>query len=71
MKLVIEMDEKEFLENLLKAAVETDKDVVKKVMNGFICELLASMNPTLMKKIATKFIDMESEINYRSEKRAR
>jgi hypothetical protein len=71
MKVVIEMDEKEFLDNLLKAAMETDKEVVKKVMNGIISELLASLNPTLMKRIATKFIDMESEVNYRMEKRAR
>ena len=68
MKIVIEMDEKEFLDNLLKAAMETDKEVVKKVMNGIMSELLASLNPTLMKKIAGKFIDMESEVNYRAGK---
>ncbi len=71
MKIVIEMDEEEIVENLVKAAMNTDKEAVKKLFHGIMSEMLASMNPALMKKIATKFIDMESEVNYRMEKRTR
>ena len=65
MKVTIELDEEEFLENMLKAAQKMDKALVKDLVQGTLNELLASINPPMMKKIATKFIAMESEINYR------
>ena len=71
MKIVVEIDEDELIERMMKAAVNADKDLVKRLMNGLISELLASLKPPLMRRIADKFIDMESEINYRMEKRMR
>ena len=65
MKVTFEVDEEEFLENMLKAAQKVDKKLVKDLVQGTLNEMLASINPPMMKKIAKKYISMESEINYR------
>ena len=71
MKITIEIDEKELMEHFIDAAIELDKDTVKRLIRGFINEVIYSLNPTTMRMIAEKFIDMENEINYRMEKRVR
>ena len=66
MKITIEIDEKEIVESLVKAAIEADKDMIKRLIRGLITEAVLSVNAPTMHQIADKFIEIEHEINWRA-----
>jgi len=68
MKITIEIDEEEMMNKFVQALMDTDKPAVKRLIRGLIHESLLSLNPVTVKKIAEKFIEIESEINYSLEK---
>lgn len=69
MKITIEIDEKEIVESLVKAAIDLDKETLKRLLRGLITEAALSLNAPTMHQIADKFIAMEHEINYRARER--
>jgi hypothetical protein len=66
MKITIEIDEKEIVEGLVEAAIDLDKDMVKRLLRGLITEAVLSVNAPTLHQIADKFIEVEHEINYRA-----
>jgi hypothetical protein len=66
MKITIEIDEKEIVEGLAKAAVDLDKETLKRLLRGLITESILSLNAPTLHQIADKFIAIEHEINYRA-----
>ena len=66
MKITIESDEKEIVEGLVEAAIDLDKETVKRLVRGLITEAVLSVNAPTMHQIAEKFIEIEHEINYRA-----
>ncbi len=66
MKITIEIDEKEIVEGLVEAAIDLDKETVKRLLRGLITEAVLSMNAPTMHQIADKFIAIEHEINWRA-----
>lgn len=66
MKITIEIDEKEIVESLVKASIEIDKDMIKRLIRGLITEAVLSVNAPTMHQIADKFIEIEHEINWRA-----
>jgi hypothetical protein len=66
MKITIEIDEKEIVEGLVEAAIELDKETVKRMLRGLITEAVLSLNAPTMHQIVDKFITIEHEINYRA-----
>ena len=66
MKITIEIDEKEIVEGLAKAAVDLDKETLKRLLRGLITEAILSLNAPTVHQIADKFIAIEHEINYRA-----
>ena len=71
MKITIEIDEKEIVEALAKAAIDLDKETLKRLLRGLITEATLSLNAPTMHQIADKFITIEHEINYRARERRR
>jgi hypothetical protein len=66
MKITIEIDEKEIVEGLVEAAIDLDKDMVKRLVRGLLTEAVLSVNAPTMHQIVDKFIEIEHEINYRA-----
>lgn len=66
MKITIEIDEKEIVESLVEAAIELDKETLKRLLRGLITEAVLSVNAPTMHQIADKFIAIEHEINWRA-----
>jgi hypothetical protein len=66
MKITIEIDEKEIVKGLADAAIELDKDTIKRLLRGLITEAVLSVNAPTMHQIADKFIEIEHEINWRA-----
>lgn len=66
MKITIEIDEKEIVKSLAEAAIEMDKDTLKRLIRGLITEAVHSLNAPTMHQIADKFIAIEHEVNYRA-----
>jgi hypothetical protein len=66
MKITIEIDEKEIVEGLVEAAIDLEKETVKRLLRGLITEAVLSMNAPTMHQIADKFIEIEHEINWRA-----
>ena len=66
MKITIEIDEKEIVEGLVRAAIDLDKDTIKRLARGLITEAVLSINAPTMHQIADKFIEIEHEINWRA-----
>ena len=66
MKITIEIDEKEIVEGLVEAAIELDKDTLKRLLRGIMTEAVLSLNAPTIHQIADKFIAIEHEINYRA-----
>jgi hypothetical protein len=66
MKITIEIDEKEIVEGLAKAAIDLDKETLKRLLRGLITEAVLSVNAPTMHQIADKFVAVEHEINYRA-----
>jgi hypothetical protein len=66
MKITIEIDEKEIVESLVEAAIDLDKDMLKRLLRGLITEAVLSVNAPTLHQIADKFIEIEHEINYRA-----
>ncbi len=66
MKITIEIDEKEIVEGLAKAAIDLDKETLKRLLRGLITEAVLSLNAPTMHQIADRFISIEHEINYRA-----
>ncbi len=66
MKVTIEIDEKEIVEGLLKAAIDLDKDMIKRLLRGLVTEAVLSVNAPTMHEIADKFVEIEHEINWRA-----
>lgn len=66
MKITIEIDEKEIVESLVEAAIDLDKDMLKRLLRGLITEAVLSVNAPTLHQIADKFIQIEHEINYRA-----
>ena len=66
MKITIEIDDKEIVEGLVEAAIELDKEMVKRLLRGIVTEAVLSLNAPTLHQIADKFIEIEHEINYRA-----
>jgi hypothetical protein len=66
MKVTIEIDEKEIVEGLVKAAIDLDKDMIKRLIRGLMTEAVLSVNAPTVHQIADKFIEIETEINWRA-----
>lgn len=66
MKITIEIDEKEIVEGLVEAAIDLDKETVKRLLRGLTTEAVLSMNAPTMHQIADKLIAIEHEINWRA-----
>ncbi len=66
MKITIEIDEKEIVEGLVEAAIDLDKETLKRLLRGLMTEAVLSMNAPTMHQIADKFIAIEHEINWRA-----
>lgn len=66
MKITIEIDEKEIVESLAKAAIDLDKETLKRLLRGLATEAVLSLNAPTIRQIADKFIAIEHEINYRA-----
>jgi hypothetical protein len=66
MKITIEIDDKEIVEGLVEAAIDLDKEMVKRLLRGLITEAILSLNAPTLHQIADKFIEVEHEINYRA-----
>ena len=66
MKITIEIDEREIVEGLVEAAIDLDKETLKRLLRGLITEAVLSMNAPTMHQIADKFIAIEHEINWRA-----
>ena len=66
MKITIEIDDKEIVEGLVEAAIDLDKEMVKRLLRGIITEAVLSLNAPTLHQIADKFIEVEHEINYRA-----
>jgi len=66
MKITIEIDEKEIVEGLVEAAIDIDKETLKRLLRGLMTEAVLSMNAPTMHQIADKFIAIEHEINWRA-----
>lgn len=66
MKITIEIDEKEIVEGLVRAAIDLDKDVIKRLLRGLMTEAVLSVNAPTVHQIADKFIEIETEINWRA-----
>lgn len=66
MKVTIEIDDKEIVEGLVEAAIDLDKEMVKRLLRGIITEAVLSLNAPTLHQIADKFIEIEHEINYRA-----
>lgn len=66
MKITIEIDEKEIVESLVKAAIDLDRETLKRLLRGLITEAALSLNAPTMHQIADKFIEIEHEINWRA-----
>lgn len=66
MKITIEIDEKEIVEGIVEAAIELDKETLKRLLRGLLTEAVLSLNAPTMHQIADKFIEIEHEINYRA-----
>jgi len=66
MKITIEIDEKEIVEGLVEAAIDLDKETVKRLLRGLITEAVLSINAPTMHQLADKFIAIEHEINWRA-----
>ncbi|UCE73182.1 MAG: hypothetical protein JSV56_09085 [Methanomassiliicoccales archaeon] len=66
MKITIEIDEKEIVSGLVEAAIDLDKDTLKRLLRGLITEAVLSLNAPTMHELADKFIEMEHEINWRA-----
>jgi hypothetical protein len=66
MKITIEIDDKEIVEGLIEAAIELDKEMVKRLLRGLVTEAVLSLNAPTLHQIADKFIEIEHEINYRA-----
>lgn len=66
MKITIEIDEKEIVNGLVEAAIELDKEMVKRLLRGVLTEAIHSVNAPTLHQIADKFIEIEHEINYRA-----
>ncbi len=66
MKITIEIDEKEIVEGLVEAAIDMDKETLKRLLRGLITEAILSLNAPTLHQIADKFIAVEHEINYRA-----
>ncbi|UCE39155.1 MAG: hypothetical protein JSW00_08045 [Thermoplasmata archaeon] len=66
MKITIEIDEKEIVEGIVEAAIDLDKEMVKRLLRGIITEAVLSLNAPTMHQMADKFIEIEHEINYRA-----
>ena len=66
MKITIEIDDKEIVEGLVEAAIDLDKEMVKRLLRGIITEAILSLNAPTLHQIADKFIEIEHEINYRA-----
>lgn len=71
MKIVIELNEREIVNALVKVAKELDKETVRGLLRGLSTEFLLSLNPVVVKRLAEKFIEVESEINYRIGQKSR
>ncbi len=50
----------------MQAAIEMDKETVKRLLRGLVTEAVLSVNAPTMHQIADKFIAIEHEINYRA-----
>jgi hypothetical protein len=66
MKVAIEIDEKEIVQGLVEAAIELDKETLKRLLRGLLTEAVLSLNAPTMHKLADKFVAIEHEINYRA-----
>ncbi|MEE9151657.1 MAG: hypothetical protein V3U20_07480 [Thermoplasmata archaeon] len=66
MKITLEIDEKEIVKGLVEAAIDMDKETLKRLLRGLIMEAVLSVNTPTMHQIADKFIAIEHEINYRA-----
>ncbi len=66
MKITLEIDEKEIVKGLVEAAIDMDKETLKRLLRGLITEAVLSVNTPTMHQIADKFIAIEHEINYRA-----
>lgn len=68
MKVTVEFDEKELVKAIADAAIEMDKDTLKRLIRGLITEAILSLNAPTMRQMADKFVSLEHEINYRAKK---
>jgi hypothetical protein len=68
MKVTIEFDEKELIKAFADAAIDMDKETLKRLIRGLITESVLSLNAPTMRQIADKFVTLEHEINYRAKK---
>jgi hypothetical protein len=66
MKITIEIDDKEIVEGLVEAAIDLDKEMVKRLIRGLVTEAVLSLNAPTLHQLADKFIQIEHEINYRA-----
>ncbi len=66
MKITIEIDDKEIVEGLVEAALDLDKEMVKRLLRGLVTEAVLSLNAPTLHQIADKFIQIEHEINWRA-----
>jgi hypothetical protein len=66
MKITIEIDDKEIVEGLVEAAIDLDKEMVKRLCRGLVTEAVLSLNAPTLHQLADKFIEIEHEINYRA-----
>jgi hypothetical protein len=66
MKITIEIDDKEIIEGLVEAAIDLDKEMVKRLIRGLVTEAVLSLNAPTLHQLADKFIEIEHEINYRA-----
>ncbi len=66
MKITIEIDDKEIVEGLVEAAIDLDKEIVKRLLRGLVTEAVLSLNAPTLHQLADKFIEIEHEINYRA-----
>jgi hypothetical protein len=66
MKITIEIDEKEIVEGIVRAAIDLDKETIKRLMRGLVVEGVHSLNAPTMHQIVDKFIEIEHEVNFRA-----
>ena len=66
MRITIDIDEKEIVAGIIQSLIEVDKSAMKHVLRSVIKEIALSINKQTAKVIAEKYVEIESEINYRA-----